>query len=233
MSCDVMVFSAHPDDAEFLMGGTLIRLARAGKKIIHVSLTPSQMSTHGNVDSRRGEFEAAAKLFNAVPIMLDFMDTEVENNPVSRTRVARLIREHRPAVVFAPYHTNALAENGGSAHHDHYTTGALVRDAVKLARLEKTVPDVAKHTVLRTYFYMLPRNVVPNVVIDITEYIDDVEKLIACYNSQMAINVRGIGVHDSLMTQKRHAGLIIGAKYAEHFVTDTPLKLTPDDFLRL
>lgn len=233
MTCDVMVFSAHPDDGEFVMGGTMIRLARAGKRILHVALTPSQMSTHGDMELRRREFEEASAIIGCTPLMLDFMDTQVENDTPSRTRIARLLREHRPAIVFAPYHTNPLAENGGSAHRDHYTTGALVRDAVKLARLEKTVPDVPKHTVQRSYFYMLPRNVLPNIIVDITPFLDDVEKLIRCYTSQMAINVRGIEVFDSLMTQKRAAGLIIGAKYAEHFVTDTPIRFEAEHFMEL
>lgn len=233
MSFDVMVFSAHPDDAEFIMGGTLIRMAQAGLKIIHICLTPSQMSTHGDMELRKGEFEAAAKHFNAATVMLDFMDTEIENDGTSRTRLARLIREHQPKIVFAPYHTNPLAENGGAAHRDHYTSGALVRDSIKLARLQKTVPDVAKHTVWRSYYYMLPRNVLPNVIVDVTPVIGELEKLIQEYHSQMAINVRGIEVFDSLMTQKRAAGLIIGAKFAENFHTDTPLKLEPENFLNL
>ena len=233
MSCDVMVFSAHPDDAEFIMGGTMIRLAQAGKKIVHVSLTPSQMSTHGDMSRRLGEFEAAAKVIGATPIMLDFMDTEIENDVASRRKVAKVIRENQPKIVFAPYHTNPLAENGGAAHRDHYTTGGLVRDAIKLARLEKTVPEVPKHTVLRSYYYMLPRNVLPNAIVDVTPVIDKVQELIRCYKSQMAINVRGIEVYDSLMTQKRAAGLIIGAQYAEHFITDTPLRLEPENILSL
>lgn len=233
MSCDCLVFSAHPDDAEFQMGGTLIRLAEAGKSIVHVSLTPSQMSTHGDMTRRKAEFENAAKLYKGTAIMLDFNDTEVENDAVSRKRLARLIREYKPRVVFAPYHTNPLAESGGAAHRDHFTTGALVRDSIKLARLEKTVPDVPKHTVQRSYFYQLPRNVVPNIAVDVTPVLEKMQQLIRCYESQMAINVRGIDVFDSLMTNKRHSGLILGVPYAEDFITDTPLRFHAESFLSL
>lgn len=233
MTCDVMIFSAHPDDGEFIMGGTMIRLARAGKKIVHCSLSPSQMSTHGDLETREQEFKAAASVIGCESLMLDFMDTEIENDIPSRKRLARLIREHRPKIVFAPYHTNNLAENGGSVHRDHYTTGALVRDSIKLARLEKTVPDVPKHTVQRSFFYMLPRYMAPNIVVDVTPVIDDLQKLIRCYHTQMAINVRGIDVFDSLMTQKRAIGLSIGVKYAEQFITETPLRFGAEQFLDL
>ena len=44
----------------------------------------------------------------------------------------------RPKIVFAPYHTNPFAETAGIANVDHYETGAIIRDAVKFARFNKS-----------------------------------------------------------------------------------------------
>jgi N-acetylglucosamine malate deacetylase 1 len=227
-----MVFSPHPDDAEFGMGGTMIRMVHDGLSVLHVALTPSQMSTHGDIHTRRGEFEAAAKLIGADSLMLDFMDTEVENDAASRKKIAALIRQHKPKIVFAPYHTNPLADIGGLVHRDHFTSGALIRDAIKLARLEKTVPNIPKHTITRSFFYMIPRNVMPSIIVDITPVIDKYKELILCYKSQMAINVRGVGVQDALLIGKRSIGLTSGYEYGEQFVTEMPLNFNPNDFLR-
>ena len=39
MKLDVLCFAAHPDDAELCCGGTLIKLAKSGKKTGIIDLT--------------------------------------------------------------------------------------------------------------------------------------------------------------------------------------------------
>ena len=230
---DIAVFGAHPDDSEMAMGGTLIRLCQAGYSVINVSLTQSEMSTHGDIQSRKREFEAAAKFAGCDCLMLDFPDTGVQNDRESQIKVARLLRELKPKIIFAPYHTNTLAEPAGIANVDHYTAGSLVRDAIKLARLQKTVPELPAHTVQKAYFYMLPRTVWPNLVVDVSPVIDKFKQLLSSYSSQMAINMQGMPIAELLLRIRANVGISIGAEYAEGFVTDQALKLEPEMFLKV
>ena len=222
---DILVFSAHPDDAEFAMGGTLVKFSRAGYRLLHISLTKGDMGTEGDVPTRMQEFARASEIISCAHEALEFMDTAVENNRESRLLLAKRIRQHKPKLVFAPYHTNPVGELGGVCNVDHYTTGALVRDAVKMARLAKTVPDVPRHQIQKLYFYMLPSQVQPTLVVDVTEEMDQAAEAMMAHGTQIAHVAFGLTVKERLMTRRAALGLDIGVKYAEGFVTD--MKLIP------
>jgi len=232
-SYDVVVFAAHPDDAEMGMAGTMIKLVRAGYRVLNIPLTPSQMSTFGDEKSRAEEFKAACAVVGCHGRTLNFLDTGIENTREARIELARIIRETKPKVVFAPYHTNPLGELGGVAHVDHYTTGALVRDAVKMARIEKVIPDLAKHTIQKLYFYLLPSNVRATAWVDVSDVIDDLLRSIRAYKSQMQISFGTNQIEDITLRKRSFAGLAIGTKYAEVFTTDLPLRYEPKHFFEI
>lgn len=230
---DVLVVSAHPDDCEFAMGGTLIKLAKSGAKVFSLVLTESEMSTSGDIVRRKKELAAACKVVGMQYEQWNLPDTGIDNTRENRIRVARLIRKLKPKVVFAQYHTNPIGEMAGVAHVDHYTTGALVRDAVKMARLEKTVPDVPKHTVSRLYFYMLPKQILPTMVVDVSDVVAELEQLIGAYESQLINKFGNINLQEYLMLRRANLGMDVGVRYAEGFITDIPLRLTPQSIMQL
>ena len=227
---DALIVSAHPDDAEMAMGGTLIKLAQGGKKLFHLCLTRGEMGTHGTVESRKIEFEAACKVIGCEHRMLTLPDSGIENSRENRLLVAAVIRETRPTIVFAPYHTNNLGELGGISNVDHYNAGALVRDAVKLARLERAMPAPEKHAIQKLYFYMLPRNVLPTIIVDVSEQVELWLRAIRSYESQMAIEFRGTPITDLLLLRRSALGVEVGAKHAEGFVTGMRLGFDPQNF---
>lgn len=230
---DVLIFGAHPDDAEFSMAGTMIRFADAGLKVMHVVLTRSEMSTHGDIQTRKLEFEKACEVIGCQGRMLELPDTDVQNTRENRLLLARIIRETKPKIVFGPYHTNPIGEMRGLAHVDHYTTGELVRDAVKMARLQRTIPDMPAHNINKLYFFMLPKSVRATIFMDVTNVIERVKGAIAAYNSQMAIGFKNNDIEYSLMTRRAAVGLEIGCKFAEQFTTELPLTFEPADFIKL
>lgn len=230
---DALVFGAHPDDAEMAMGGTMIRLTDAGYKVLSVTLTRGQMSTRGSVNERMKEFEAASEVIGCDGQALDFMDTEVTNTPEGRKKIAELIRRHRPRIVFAPYHTNPFGELWGIANVDHYACGGLVRDGAKMARLDKVVPDIPPHQIDQLYFYMLPRNVQANLLVDVSDVIDRTFEAIRCYQTQMDLVISGNRIEAILRTMRAHPAIAIGAEYAEGFTTELPLKMDADHFFKV
>ncbi|HQH28204.1 MAG TPA: PIG-L family deacetylase [Oligoflexia bacterium] len=230
---DVIVFSAHPDDAEFVMCGTMVKLVRSGFRLLHVSLTKAQMSTNGDVETRMAQFAKASAIIGCAHIALDLLDTDVQNTRENRLLAARLIRQHKPQVVFAPYHTNPAGELGGIANVDHYTTGALVRDAVKMARLQKTDPALPPHQIRKLYFYMLPANVRPNLVVDVSNEMEQVIETIMTYENQVLHTHFNLSVKDRILARHAAMGLEIGVRYAEGFVTDMALSLEPRHFFEL
>ena len=232
-SFDILIFGAHPDDAEMDMGGTMLKFVEGGYSIKYICLTRGEMGTYGDADSRTLEFKRACAIAGCEGELLDFKDTEVENTPAARIRLARIIRELRPKLVFAPYHTNPLGELGGLANVDHYACGSLIRDAVKMARLDKTVPDMPKHTVQKLYFYMVPRDVQPTLYVDVSDMIERAWKLIEAYQSQMKIELKGQGVKHILMTRRASYGLELGVQYAERFVTDQGLSFSAQSFFEV
>lgn len=227
---DAIVFAAHPDDAEMAMGGTMVRLVDAGYRLLSVTLTRGQMSTRGSVDQRMEEFRSACGVIGCDGLALEFMDTEVTNTTEGRREIARLIRRHRPRIVFAPYHTNPYGELWGVANVDHYAAGGLVRDGAKMARLDKVVPDIPPHQIDQLYFYMLPRDVHPDLLVDVSGVIERTFEAIRCYESQMGLVINGAGVESILRTMRAHPAIAIGAEYAEGFTTELPLRMTPELF---
>ncbi|HEX2162954.1 MAG TPA: PIG-L family deacetylase, partial [Thermoanaerobaculia bacterium] len=58
---DVLAVGAHPDDAELGCGGTLAKLAAAGRRVGILHLTGGESGTRGSAEGRRREAEAAAR----------------------------------------------------------------------------------------------------------------------------------------------------------------------------
>ncbi len=47
MNLDVLIFAAHPDDAELGMGGTICKLTNNGYKVGIIDLTKGELGTRG------------------------------------------------------------------------------------------------------------------------------------------------------------------------------------------
>ncbi len=227
---DVVVFSPHPDDAEMTIAGTMIQLVRSGRSVLSVSLTGGQKGTYGDPETRAREFAAANRVMGSDGQILDFPDTEVTNSPESRLTIARIVRRHRPQVVFAPYHTNRFDHHDGQANSDHWATGQLVRDGLKLARFKNVLPEIPTHDVRRLFYYMVPKDLLPTIVVDVTDVMDDVRLAIRSYESQMKIWRVESSILDLLETVRRYHGIRIGRPFGEPLISDEALSFGPDHF---
>jgi bacillithiol biosynthesis deacetylase BshB1 len=179
---DVLVVAAHPDDAEISVGGTMLLLARAGRRVGVVDLTRGELGTRGSAADRARETEAANKILGlAVRHNLELPDGRVEPTIVARERLAAIVREHAPDVVLA-HHVDDL-------HPDHRTAGELARTAWYLSGLSRLADPAASRPARRPsrlYHFMGHVPFDPTFVVDIGPVWEEKVRLLRCYASQLS-----------------------------------------------
>ena len=129
----IMVFTPHPDDAEWGVAGSVARWAGEGKSIIYVVCTNGDKGssdinmTSGELASiREQEQLAAAKLLGVRDVIfLRHPDQCLEDTAEFRKEIVRLIRMYQPKTVVTadPYRRYIW-------HRDHRITGQVVLDAI-------------------------------------------------------------------------------------------------------
>lgn len=135
----IIVFGAHPDDAEFKTAGTAVKWARAGHDVKLVSVTNGdighwQMAGGPLAIRRTAEVTAAAKKFGTHAQVLDIHDGELEPNLENRKKITRLIREWKADIV--------ISHRPWDYHPDHRYVGVLVQDAAFMVTVPFICPDV-------------------------------------------------------------------------------------------
>ena len=134
----VVVFGAHPDDAELKAGGTAAKWARLGHHVKLVSVTNGDIGhwreAGGPLARRRlKEVQAADKTLGSVTEVFDIHDGELEPTVENRRKVVRCIREWKADVV--------IAHRPWDYHPDHRYVGVLVQDAAFMVTVPHFGPD--------------------------------------------------------------------------------------------
>jgi len=134
----IIAFGAHPDDAEFQIGGTATKWAKAGHKVKLVSVTNGDIG-HWNMAGgplairRTKEVKEAAKRMGIEVEVLDIHDGELVPSLENRKKIIRLIREWNADMVFS--------HRPWDYHPDHRYTGVLVQDAAFMVAVPYICPD--------------------------------------------------------------------------------------------
>jgi LmbE family N-acetylglucosaminyl deacetylase len=187
----MMVITPHPDDAEFGVAGTVLKLTREGKKVVYVVCTNGDKGTSDRnmkpedlVKIREKEQRAAAKLLGVSKVeFMRYPDQGLEDTPEFRKALVRLIRRYRPEVVVTanPYRKYMW-------HRDHRITGQVVLDAVfPYARDHLSYPDLLNeglepHKVHEVWLWGADD---ANHHSDVTETFDTKLKALGCHKSQV------------------------------------------------
>ncbi|MGH9678732.1 MAG: PIG-L family deacetylase, partial [Candidatus Acidiferrales bacterium] len=124
---DVVAFGAHPDDLEAVMGGTAVKLVRKGLSVLFVDLCEGEPARHAMRGERRKQALKAAEILGVERAILTLQDRLIRDTVEARLQVARLLREHRPRMVF----TTA----GAGVHPDHKAATEIVTNGVFYSRL--------------------------------------------------------------------------------------------------
>ena len=132
---DVLAFGAHPDDLEAVMGGTAAKLVAKGRSVLFVDLCDGEPTRYGEAGQRAVQAVRAAAILGVDRVILPLRDRFIADSIDARLAVARLIRLHKPRLVF----TSA----GSGVHPDHKAVTDIVVNGVFYARLPKwdTLPE--------------------------------------------------------------------------------------------
>lgn len=182
MKLDILVFAAHPDDAEISACGTILKSIQQGYKVGIVDLTRGELGSRGSAELRDQESHRASEMMGlAVRENLGLADGFFEINQDSTRDVIRMIRKYQPDVV--------LATAPHDRHPDHGRANKLVREAAfyaGLAKIETSENGVAqsKWRPRAVYFYIQDHYIKPDFVVDVTPFWAKKIDVLQCYSSQ-------------------------------------------------
>jgi len=147
----IIVFGAHPDDAELKAGGTAIQWIKQGHKVKFVSVTNGDIG-HWRVKGdelakrRLAEVQAAAKVLGIETEVLPIRDGELEPTLENRRTVTRLIRKWQADLV--------ICHRPWDYHPDHRYVGVLVQDAAYMVTVPFFCPDTPHLTENPVFMYL-------------------------------------------------------------------------------
>lgn len=222
---DLLAIMAHPDDAELLCGGALIKAVARGNRVGVLDLTAGEMGSSGSLEIRAKESARAAEIIGlAERRCAGLPDSAIENDLKSRLVVASHLRALRPRVVVTHWKVGR--------HRDHRITSELVRDACFLSGLKKLDAEGAPFRPLKLVYATAFREDAgpPDFVVDVSQHLRKKLEALSAYSSQFD-GVRGIGevypggerlVLEQVRMQMGHYGTYIRVEYGEPFRTDEP-----------
>lgn len=135
----VLAVAAHPDDIEFMAGGTMAAWARAGANITYLLLTDGaagsrdpSMTHEALVRLRQQEQRAAAAACGVHHVIfLGHMDGRLQSTLDVRMAIARVIRQVRPEAVICGDPTIRWSHDFGYINHpDHIAAGDATLAAI-------------------------------------------------------------------------------------------------------
>ena len=223
----VLALAAHPDDAEFLCAGTLIRLAEIGWEVHVATLTPGDCGTTSEtpeaISTRRtGEARRAAALIGAEYHCLDERDGLVVYDKPTLRKAIDLLRRIAPALVFTHAANDYMM--------DHEMTSLLARAASFIygAPNASAIPLREGSRVPHLYYCdpvdgvdTLGRPVEPTTLVDIGGQLQKKTEMLACHASQREWLRAHHGTDEYIDSMQRLAatrGRQAGVDAAEAFV---------------
>lgn len=180
---DILVFPAHPDDAELYCSGTIAKHLAMGKKVGVADLTRGELGTRGTEEIRREEAAHAAAVLNlTVRENVGLPDGFFKNDTPHQIEVIKIIRKYQPEIVIA----SAVQDR----HPDHARSAELVEQACfysGLRKIETKDKDNKQQEVWRPKFilnFIQDTHLKPDILIDITDYWPQKVASIKAYKSQ-------------------------------------------------
>jgi bacillithiol biosynthesis deacetylase BshB1 len=228
MKLDILAIGAHPDDVELGCGGTLAKEIAKGKRVGIIDLTRGELGTRGTAETRDAESDEAAKILGvAVRDNMEFADGFFINDKMHQLELIKMIRKYKPEIVLC----NAIDDR----HIDHSKGSQLVSDACFLSGLIKID---TKHEdsdgwqdpwrPKQVYHYIQWKNSQPDVVIDVSGYIETKMEAVLAYKTQFydpksdapETPISSKNFTDSVEYRAKDLGRLAGVEYAEGYTVE-------------
>ena len=174
---DVIAFGTHPDDVEIGCGGTLIKLADAGYKVVIVDLAQGELGTRGSPEIRAQEATASSQILGLHGREnLELQDCNLAITMEAKRRIVEAVRRWRPKAVFLPYWEDR--------HPDHVNASRLIYEALFLSGLVRFETGQEPHRPTQLFYYMGWVEFAPTFIVDISEQVERKLEAIYAYGSQ-------------------------------------------------
>lgn len=212
MSKSVLVFAPHNDDEVLGVGGTIVKMAKAGYNVTVCEVTSGKNPDRVNLIKQ--EAYAAHKLLGVEnTVFLDLPVVALNGVPKAEinSKLVEVVQSVKPSVVFLPHR--------GDMHLDH----RVLTDAAMVALRPIEAPfveDIFAYETLSETEWNVPTvdNVfMPAVWSDISNELDIKLAAMACYNTQLCAfpHPRSLEAIKALAVLR---GSTIGVNAAEAFV---------------
>ena len=229
MKADVLIFAAHPDDAEMSCGGTIASLTSKGKKVVICDLTQGEMGTRGTTQTRKAESESAGNILGiSERVQLYLPDTAFDTDRKTQIPVIETIRRFKPEIVIC----NAITDR----HPDHGRASSLESDACfysGLSKIETSYKDQKQENwrPRLVFHYIQDRMIKPDFVVDISQFWKTKLEAIRAFKTQFfdpnstepETYISSAVFWDFLESRGREMGHIIEVSHGEGFTVERPL----------
>ena len=226
MKLDILVFGAHPDDVELSCSGTIIKHIKKGLKVGIIDLTRGELGTRGTIVTRDKETKNASKILGVqIRENMNFKDGFFENSEKNKIELIKKIRKYQPDIVI----TNATSDR----HPDHPRASNLTIDACFLSGLEKIKTNQKVWRPSHIYHYIQYNNILPDIVVDITNEMEQKLQSVLCYKTQFydpnsnesETLISSKDFLESIKYRAKDLGRQSNCKYAEGFISNQYLKV--------
>ena len=231
---DIIVFSAHPDDAELGCGGVIKDCTDRGLRVTIIDATKGELGSRGSIEQRMSE-SAKADIVLGINqrINAGFEDGNLHSCTEYNDLIATYIRLIKPSLILLP--------PAFERHPDHEGMHEIVRSAYFISGLhKKSLPFEGKETTPwrpRTLFsYIQAYHQEPDFIIDISHTFSSKIESIQCYESQVFVPGKQMKGPDTFIStsafmesvhaRARYFGSMIGVEYGEGFLNIEPFGLS-------
>lgn len=176
----VLVFAPHNDDEVLGVGGTMAKMAKEGHEVYVCEVTAGKNAER--VALIKGEAKKAHQLLGVKEsIFLDLPVVELRDIPMIEinSKIMEVVKRVQPDIAFIPHK--------GDMHRDHYEVAMAAMVALRPVELPNLKAIYAYETLSETEWNIPSADnlFVPNVWVDISEYIDKKVDAMKCYESQI------------------------------------------------
>jgi len=212
----VLFISVHPDDETLGCGGTILKHKQLGDEIYWLILTKAnqKITSIPNIVKIQKNFIKKVNLqynFNGC-VQLDFLTTELDRYPLGEiiNSISKHINEIKPEYVYL----NHFAD----IHSDHRYAFEAIYSCTKNFRYPFINKVLMYETLSETEFSPALREnaFIPNVFVDITNYIDKKLDIFSLYSTEVMPNNLPRS-SSAIRSLAGYRGSRIGVEYAEAF----------------